>query len=167
MSESPLEDIDDMIVLAPSRKKALVVYDLLKKKSDDLKLSLHPLTKGSKTQLIDLTKNDLVFLGIGISRKDLYIPQKAIEGFKKTFEREIVNSRTVKQFPFNNIIQVYNLFAEGWVNYYKSICPRSYLDVERDLNNYLKKYIEKHKTRKTVASFFGKHRLVLNKPFLK
>ncbi|WKZ26603.1 MAG: reverse transcriptase domain-containing protein [Candidatus Paceibacterota bacterium] len=159
--------LDDMIVLSKSEGQANNVYELIKSGSEKLKLKLHPLEVGSKTQLLNIDGNSFEFLGVGISKNSLFIPKEAIQEFKNTFEREIVNVGIVKKFDFGEVIKAYKSFAGGWVNHYKSICPDSFVEVEKELLTYLDQYIEKHRTRKTIKEFFGDYRLTLSKPFLR
>ena len=155
--------LDDMIILAPSESKAKRVYELLKKESEKLKLNLHPLEKGSKTQLIDIEKENFEFLGIGISKGGLYVPDEAVEDFKDVFRKEIVNRKTMAQFGLSEIMRVYKRYARGWSNHYSSICPKHYEIIVPSMNIFLKTYIEKLSFRKR---FFGPHRLIVDGPFI-
>lgn len=159
--------LDDMIVLSKNERQANKVYELIKSRSGKLKLKLHPLENGSKTQLLSINKNSFEFLGIGISKEGLFIPKDAVKEFKSTFEREIVNNAIVAKFKFEEVTRAYKSFAGGWVNHYKSICSDSFAVIEKEITIYLDQYVEKHRTRKTILKFFGPHRLTLSHPFLR
>ena len=159
--------LDDMIVLSKNERQAKKVYGLIKSQSEKLKLKLHPLEVGSKTQLLDIDKNKFEFLGIGISKDSLFIPDDAVKEFKNTFEREIINTAIITKFRFEEVTKAYKSFAGGWVNHYKSICPDNFAVIEKEIITYLDQYIEKHRTRKSILNFFGPHRLTLSYPFLR
>ena len=157
--------LDDMVVLARDVRQAKAAYKFLKKESIKLGLKLHELGPNSKTEMIDVTKKSFVFLGIGISKDGLYIPEAAINRFKKVFESEIMNAGIIKKFNRARVLSAYAQFARGWVNHYKKLCPENFAEVERNLLQYLNHSIEKHKTRKTVKKFFGEYRLTLSHPY--
>lgn len=160
--------LDDMIILSKSKKQAEKAYEYIKEQSEKLKLQLHPLgPTNSKTKLIDIRKKNFEFLGIEISKEKLLVPQNAKNKFKETLRGEIVNSKTVKEFKFNQIKKVYKDYARGWVNHYKTLCPKSFKNTEIELLEYLDRYIEKRKSIKTVGKFFGPKRLTLSPPFIR
>lgn len=159
--------LDDMIILAPSKEKAMKVYELIKKRSEKLKLKLHPLRPGSKTQLIEIDKENFEFLGIGISKTGLYIPDGSIENFFDKFSKEIVNASTSREQSFSRIVEIFGLFSSGWVNFYKTICPLDFPRVENILNDKIEKYLKKHKTRRTVGQMFRNTTLLIDRPYFR
>jgi retron-type reverse transcriptase len=159
--------LDDMIILAKTEVQAKRAFNSIDTLSKKLKLNLHPLKEGSKTQLLDIHKLSFEFLGIGISTERLFIPKEAVEDFKKTFEREIVNKEIVGKYDFKYVMKAYREFAGGWVNHYKNLCPEHFEEVQKELLVYLDGYIEKHRNRKTIGKFFGPQRLTLSGNFLR
>lgn len=156
--------LDDMIVICATKNEAEAVYEIVKKKSEEIGLYLHPLELGSKTRLVSTRNEAFEFLGIGISEEGLFIPEDAIKKFKATFEEEILNGRIIKECTLTEVLSVYKKFARGWANHYRAICPEDFERVSTNLEEYLDKYVASRRDR---FRFMGPHRLTLSRHFLR
>ena len=157
--------LDDMVILCKSEKAVNRTYKKIKSLSRKLDLNLHPLGSDSKkTKMVDITKDNFEFLGVDIAKDSVFISKESIQDFKEKIENEIINKKTIKNFP-NDIREVYKRFVGGWSNHYKNVCPEDYKKVRRELEEYLKGYIEKKNHSERLA-FFQVERLILEKPFI-
>jgi hypothetical protein len=152
--------LDDMIVLANNQGDLEYIYNEILKESEKMDLKLHPLEPGSKTKLVDARTDTFDFLGIHFDSNAAYIPEKAIERFKETIMREILNESTV--FYDEDLVKKRFInYVKGWRNYYKTHAREHYLNEVRPLlGTWLKKYMTKYRKQKK-KQFYEQHETFL------
>jgi hypothetical protein len=158
--------LDDMVILCRTEEELNDVYEQIEIISKKLDLVLHPLgSDDKKTKKVNTVTESFEFLGVDINKDGIHISKDSIKSFKNRFTNEIINDKTLIDFP-NDVKDVYKNFAGGWSNHYKNVCPDHYNEVKKEIEKYLKDYIEKdnHRVR---SDFFKNERLTLEKPFIK
>lgn len=154
--------IDDMIVLCSSYKDARNAYERIKDISDKLKLNLHRLEPGSKTEIIDNKRKPFIFLGIEINNGCLCVPNKAVKSFMDVFKKEILNEIIInKGSTFEDVLAVYKDYVKGWSNYYK-ICNHNFSKTRQEIESQLYEYVKKSKK---ISNFCDKKIFLLSKPY--
>ncbi|MFM2357451.1 MAG: hypothetical protein RJA61_188 [Candidatus Parcubacteria bacterium] len=148
--------LDDMIILAKSVNDLNLIYKEICNEASKMQLTLHPLEPGSKTKIVDATKEKFDFLGIYFNTDSAYVPEKAVEKFKEVLMREILNEKTVF-YDVDLVKKRFINFVKGWRNYYKTHAREHYLQVVRpELGVWLEKYMTKKRKHKKTQ-FYKDH----------
>lgn len=152
--------IDDVVLYGKSEKDLRSIFSKIEKVSRRLKMKPHPLDiPKSKTELRNLNKDTITFLGVDISIVDgLHINEKKFDEFLQIVKTEIFPIRVLHQKNPEKIRAVYYSFVRGWLNHYEKI-SNDPLELHKKIDTLLyKKYFSKKQIRKR---FYKKNTWIL------
>lgn len=87
---------DDFVVLTKNRIDAVAIYHEIFAKIDQLKLKMHPLGS-KKTKIIDISKENLMFLGFKFTHKYVAVRPKTVLRFKERFKESLLKERKFRR----------------------------------------------------------------------
>lgn len=118
--------IDDIVLYGKTDTVLTAIFKKIEKKSERLKMKPHPLGKvGSKTELKNLAKETITFLGVDISLVNgLHISDRKYNEFVEIVRDQIFPISVLQQKPSEKIKGVYYNFVRGWLNHYEKISTR-------------------------------------------
>jgi hypothetical protein len=139
--------IDDIIIFGETKNDLEKIYEEIKKKSEELKMCLHPL--GDKTELKDLSKDYVKYLGVEISSNGLKISEGKFNDLLGIVKNEIFHIKNIERKDPKLIKEVYYSFIKGWLNHYEKIAEDKDVLYEKIDKMLLDKYFSKKRVRKS------------------
>ncbi len=138
--------IDDIIIFGKSINDLKSNYKKIQDKSQELKMSLHPL--GTKTELKDLETEHVKYLGVEISTSGLKISDEKFSDLLNIVKNEIFHTKNIDNNKIEVMKEVYLNFIKGWLNHYEKI-SKDKIALYQKINNLLfNNYFSKKRTTK-------------------
>jgi len=133
---------DDFVVMCESEQRARDAYSLAERVLQaDLRLTLHPLTEGSKTRITPYSKG-FTFLGLHFQGGLVRPSSKAINRF-----RESISTAADARQGFNLLATLSKLkhMIDGWANAYRSYdCSDEFKTLDQHIRQALSQYCQYH-----------------------
>jgi len=139
--------IDDILILSKTKENLDNIYEKIKEISKKLKMKPHDLGTKGKTEIKDLKKESINFLGAEFKNDKAVVPDYVFEKFLDIIKNEIFNLRIIRRKNAVEIKKVYFEYVRGWLNYYSGIFENDELLYKKIDSILYDRYFKKDKKR--------------------